>query len=389
MDWLEKLPEFLKMSWSDFSKVMIGVFLTGFLSLSWARTAIKRARDKVAAAKEQSRLEVEVAKANARADVEAARHEASKATVEQANRHTADVLGIQQAMVDLRHSEMKATTERDDLLKRHAGLESQLADLKSFDGKLWDRPLLVEPPLFVPAPGRKTRFLAVANLKGGVGKTTVAANAGAALAKRGSRVLLVDLDFQGSLTRLCIGFTALKDLVKKGETVSALLGLNNGGAGDWLTRVIRPVNGVKDAAAADAMPGAGQQGAAGALDFIPAFDDLADVELREEARWFVTREPDVRFLFRRLIHTPAILDRYDYVFFDCPPRLTTAGVNALACADGLLIPVTLDQQSVQAIPRTLRWLQRLPQVSQRGCGGWSPTRCGSSTGGRRRRPRTP
>ena len=77
----------------------------------------------------------------------------------------------------------------------------------------------------------------------------------------------------------------------------------------------------------------------------------------------VTKTPDARFLFREWFHRNAVLERYDSVLFDCPPRLTTACVNALACSDFLLVPVLLEQGSVEALPRTLNWLTRLPHVT--------------------------
>jgi cellulose biosynthesis protein BcsQ len=91
---------------------------------------------------------------------------------------------------------------------------------------------------------------------------------------------------------------------------------------------------------------------------------LAEAELRAQARWLITRTPDARFLFRPLFHSQDLLKSYDFVLFDCPPRLTTACVNALACSDFLLLPVLLEQGSVEALPRTLNWLTRLPHVSK-------------------------
>jgi cellulose biosynthesis protein BcsQ len=73
-------------------------------------------------------------------------------------------------------------------------------------------------------------------------------------------------------------------------------------------------------------------------------------------------QPDARFLFRPLFHSQEVLSQYDFVLFDCPPRLTTACVNALGCSDFLLIPVLLEQGSVEALPRTLNWMPRLPHV---------------------------
>jgi cellulose biosynthesis protein BcsQ len=116
-------------------------------------------------------------------------------------------------------------------------------------------------------------------------------------------------------------------------------------------------------------------------DLLPAGDELAEAEQRAQARWLVqsltTRAgengqnghgaepgPDARFLFRQAFHASPLLDRYDYVLFDCPPRLTTTAVNALACSDFLLIPALLDQLSVDALPRTLAHLDRLAHLSQ-------------------------
>jgi len=330
MDWLEKIPEFLKMGWSEFAKVMIGAFIVGFLALNWVRKIKEAANEKQARAKAEADAQVAAAREEAHRSIEA---------------RTAALHDVANAA---RSAEAQLRNERDTLESEVVSLRKRLEEIESFDGKLWERPLLIAPPDFVPASQRGTRFIAVANLKGGVGKTTVAANAGMMLAKRGKRVLLVDLDFQGSLTRLCINFRELRSVVNKKETIRALFDLNHAPVGDWLTRIIRPVE-------------HGPEGS-GVLDFIPASDDLADAELREETRCIVRRDPDGRFLFRRLLHTPDILNRYDYVFFDCPPRLTAASVNAWACSDWLLVPMVMDQQSVQALPRTLQWLQRMPHV---------------------------
>src|SRR6516225_7717297 len=79
------------------------------------------------------------------------------------------------------------------------------------------------PPPFLSMSVRKIRFLAVMNLKGGVGKTTLTANVGVALSRKGFRVLLVDLDFQGSLTRLCLTQGDIKHTASKGMLCSRLL----------------------------------------------------------------------------------------------------------------------------------------------------------------------
>jgi cellulose biosynthesis protein BcsQ len=187
------------------------------------------------------------------------------------------------------------------------------------------------------------------NLKGGVGKTTLTANVGVTLARRGYRVLLVDLDFQSSLSRLCrASAEVLQELIRTKRTVGRLLGDSNGPLPvSYLAQMLSHPN----------LTGH-------TCRYIAADESLAEVELRTQARWLITGTPDARFLFRERLHASEVLDNYELVLFDCPPRLTTACVNALACSDYLLVPVLLEQGSVEALPRTLNWLTKLPHVSK-------------------------
>lgn len=196
---------------------------------------------------------------------------------------------------------------------------------------------------------RKVRLVAVMNLKGGVGKTTLTANVGMALARKGHRVLLIDLDFQGSLTRLCLLHADIKQTISKGMLCNRLLD----GGGEL--RQLHPHEMAQRVTTAilDRVT----------CDVIGADDSLAEAELKAQARWLVSHQPDARYLFRQAFHHPAFVSRYDWVFFDCPPRLTTTCVNALACCDYLLLPVLLEQGSVAALPHTLGWLKQLPHVT--------------------------
>lgn len=247
-----------------------------------------------------------------------------------------------------------------------SALQKHLADLQSWDGRLWERPLTGESPAFVDATQRRSRMIAVVNLKGGVGKTTLTANLGVTLARRGRCVLMVDLDFQYSLTGLCTSNEQRLMLRQKKLTTSRLLDVEGGPTPDTVREVLVPVRGLEKGIV---------------CDLIPAEDELAEAEQRAQARWLVQSmrpsagaspngknavavTPDARFLFRQAFHASPLLDRYDYILFDCPPRLTTACVNALACCDFVLMPVLLDQLSVDALPRTLSYLGRLSAVSR-------------------------
>lgn len=157
------------------------------------------------------------------------------------------------------------------------------------------------------------RVIAVCNQKGGVGKTTTTINLGAALASFGRRVLLVDLDPQGALSAgLGVAHHEL-DL-----TVHNLLMESRVSADDVLLRT--RVDG---------------------LDLLPSNIDLsaAEIQLVNE----VGRE---QTLARALY---PVRDRYDYILIDCQPSLGLLTVNALACADEVLIPMECEFFSLRGL----------------------------------------
>src|SRR5207244_1112144 len=93
---------------------------------------------------------------------------------------------------------------------------------------------------------------------------------------------------------------------------------------------------------------------------LAAGEELGDVENQAMTQWLMrSGQPDARFRLRQALHSPLVQNDVDYVLIDCPPRLTTAAVNALTCADYVLVPVLLDATSVEAAPRFLRWLSTL------------------------------
>jgi cellulose biosynthesis protein BcsQ len=337
-DLMKQVPEFLKFTPADLSKVLIGAFLVGFMALGWVRS-IRKATKAQTKAEDHRRA----------AEAEKERAEFHRQVSELKSQHVGEVLRLREQVMEAERGRAEAEAEREKVTTSLAALQQRLSDLEKFDGKLWEQDTNASPPAFVSAADRQTRFISVVNLKGGVGKTTLAANIGVSLARRKYRVLLVDLDFQSSLTRLCKATNEqLLELIRKGKTSPRLL---DGKDEPKL---------VKDLAQRVSHPNL----VGHACDFIAADETLAEAELRAQAHWLVTRSPDARFLFRRLFHSKEVLSEYDFVLFDCPPRLTTACVNALSCSDFLLVPVLLEQGSVEALPRTLNWLTRLPHVSR-------------------------
>jgi len=156
------------------------------------------------------------------------------------------------------------------------------------------------------------RIIAIANQKGGVGKTTSVINLGVALAQLEKKVLLVDIDPQGTLT-VGVGVNAngLEHTIYD-TLMDADLPTN---------RIIRPVKAY--------------------LDLLPANNDLAaaEIELIAELR---------RELVLRRVLDP-IDSWYDYVLIDCPPSLSLLTVNALCASDGVIIPMQCEYFAMRVI----------------------------------------
>jgi len=166
--------------------------------------------------------------------------------------------------------------------------------------------------------------IAVANQKGGVGKTTVTVNLGAALAERGKKVLLIDLDPQGNLT-MAVGLNppelkeTVYDLLVKPEQVAA--------------KVVQHLP--------------HQEG----VEIIPANIDLSGAELELVGK--VGREQILKE------HIAEIEGSYDYILIDCSPSLSVLTVNALTAAGFVLIPVECEYFALKGMERLLSTIREV------------------------------
>ncbi len=218
-------------------------------------------------------------------------------------------------------------------------LNQQIDEIASIDGEIWDRDVESGLPSFTKRSDRKTKIVSVVNLKGGVGKTTLTANIGATLAYSGQRVLLIDLDSQHHLSKLCFPQGALREIWRANQSIQEVFRTDGTSI---LSCVQRDIGGLN-----------------GKLSAIASGESLARIETQAMASWLVRRSQfDVRYVLRRVLHSPTFAsEEYDWVLLDCPPRWTTASINGLCCSDFVLIPVVPDVLSVRSLPQILKWLR--------------------------------
>lgn len=157
-----------------------------------------------------------------------------------------------------------------------------------------------------------TKTFAIANQKGGVGKTTTSVNLAASLATFNKRVLLVDMDPQGNATMGCG--------INKNQLQTTVLDVLTG---DVVTEK------------------ALQRCETGAFDLLPANGDLtaAEVELLKLAG----RESRLRQALAR------VKTEYDYIIVDCPPSLSLLTVNSLVACDGVIIPMQCEYYALEGL----------------------------------------
>lgn len=186
------------------------------------------------------------------------------------------------------------------------------------DGPILDPETLPESQNGVSArPLELPRVIAIANQKGGVGKTTTAVNLGAALAEIDFRVLVVDLDPQGNAT--------------------TGLGLNPRDVSGSVYGVIMSDVSIEDVIEATSIKN---------LFVVPATIDLAGAEI--ELVPVMSRELKLKKAI------DSVRDQYDLVLIDCPPSLGLLTVNGLAAADDVIVPIQCEYYALEGLGQLLR-----------------------------------
>ena len=164
------------------------------------------------------------------------------------------------------------------------------------------------------------RIIAVANQKGGVGKTTTSINLAACLAEKGKKVLAVDMDPQGNLTS---GLGVDKDSVEK--SIYEL--------------IIGEID-IKEVINKEVLEN---------LDIIPTSIDLSAAEIE------LIGVDDKEYILRNAIDQ--VKDQYDFVIIDCPPSLSMLTINAMTTADSVIVPIQCEYYALEGLSQLIHTVE--------------------------------
>lgn len=238
---------------------------------------------------------------------------------------------------------------KDELKNRREAVEKRerkLNDVRNaFNGKehdLWCMHEARKPDDYANRLGQFQKskpIILVANLKGGVGKSTLTANLAAYFSNKGLRVLLIDADYQGSLSNMLLSAdgvleasSEINKLLKPGSNVESF----RGAARSFKNKLVRS-------------------------SIVSSKYELAAIENRLMIEYLLEEDKhdDGRYRLANLLLKREIADTFDIALVDAPPRLTAATINGFCASTHLLVPTVYDNMSAEAVGTFLSGVQTL------------------------------
>jgi chromosome partitioning protein len=226
------------------------------------------------------------------------------------------------------------------LAEKEARLSKLTTALQDSDGEIWSTYKTQPLPDHAAILARNEPvIITTANLKGGVGKSTVTANLACYFRTKGRRVLLIDLDYQGSLTNTLMTISGTQRGIRSKNAANLF---RSGANGSAVLENLIPLENNN-----------------GVFDFVPTFYEFTKEENRLQVRWLLQEDgDDLRYRLSRVLLNDTVRGRYDIVLIDTPPRLTTGTINALCASTHFLVPTVLDNTSAEAVENFLSMVKR-------------------------------
>jgi cellulose biosynthesis protein BcsQ len=216
---------------------------------------------------------------------------------------------------------------KEELAEIKGRMEEALDLVGSGAAGFWARPVSLRVGDYERLMAGSIPSLIFGNQKGGVGKSTTATNLAAAFASKGERVLMVDLDYQGSLSIL--GQLQLGEKGREPESLVDFL-FQEELDPNWVKLAIRKIT--------------------ENLYYVPAFYTFEKIERKLEYEWAlgITKD-DARYRLARALLSKYAQENFDRIIIDGPPRLTLGFINGFCAATHIYVPTVVDRLSTYAM----------------------------------------